>query len=143
MALCQAIPGAMVMQMAASVGLKLRGVTGAMASFIGFGLPAFLLMMAFSVLYSYTRAMPAVVSAFSGLQAIIVAVVANATVSFGRTSLKSWKNAIIALVAAGLFGLRANPLLIILLAALLGILFSGRQPASLRTVHPMKMPPDH
>ena len=48
----------MVMQMAASVGLKLRGVTGAMASFIGLGLPAFLLMMAFSVLYSYNTSLP-------------------------------------------------------------------------------------
>ena len=46
-ALCQTIPGATAMQTAAYVGLKTCGVIGAGASFIGFGLPAFLLMMMF------------------------------------------------------------------------------------------------
>ena len=131
-ALCQVIPGATVMQMVAYVGLKMRGVTGALASFIGFGLPALLLMMLFSILYAHTRSLPAVVSAFSGLQAIIVAVVANATLSFGKTSLKNWKNAIIALIAAGLFGRKANPVLIVLLAAFLGMLLDRGQAVSIR-----------
>ncbi len=140
-ALCQVIPGATVMQMTAYIGLKVRGVAGAVTSYVGFGLPAFLLMMVFSILYKYTHSLPGVVSIFSGLQAIIVAVVANATVSFGKTSLKSWKNILIALIAAGLFGLKANPILIILLAALLGLLSNIRQPTLLRVEHPVKMPP--
>jgi chromate transporter len=138
-ALCQVIPGATAMQMAAYVGLKVRGIRGATASYIGFGLPAFGLMMVFSVLYSVTHAMPAVVSIFSGLQAVIVAVVANAAASFGKTSLKSWKNVLISGIAAGLFWLMANPILIILLAALLGMLLSSRQQLSLRTEHETKI----
>jgi chromate transporter len=63
-ALCQIIPGATAMQMSAYVGLKTRGVIGAGASFIGFGLPAFLLMMAFATLYTYAHTLPIVVSAF-------------------------------------------------------------------------------
>ena len=129
-ALCQAIPGATVMQMAAYVGLKTRGVRGAIYSYIGFGLPAFLLMLGLSFAYSRTHELPAVISIFSGLQAVIVAVVANATLSFGKTSLKNWKSAAIALVAAGLFWIMANPLLIIILAALLGMLLNGRQPVA-------------
>jgi chromate transporter len=120
-ALCQMIPGATAMQVAAYVGLRTRGVLGASASFVGFGLPAFLLMMTFSALYTYTHSLPAVVSAFNGLEAIIVAIVANATISFGRTSLRNWKQLIIAGVAAALFGLSVNPLLTIPLAALLGL----------------------
>ena len=42
-ALCQAIPGATAVQTAAYVGLHVRGVAGAVASFVGFGLPAFAL----------------------------------------------------------------------------------------------------
>lgn len=137
-ALCQTIPGATVMQMAAYIGLKARGVRGAMASYIGFILPAFLLMLALSIAYSRAHGLPAVISAFSGLQAVIVAVVANATLSFGRTSLQNRKNAIIALAAAGLFGLTANPVLIIILAALLGMLLNGGQPAA-RTAPPARM----
>jgi len=140
-ALCQAVPGATAMQMAAYVGLKLRGVPGALCCYLGFGLPAFLFMLALSIGYSRASNLPAVISAFSGLQAVIVAVVANATVSFGRTALTHWKHGLIALVAAGLFGLRVNPALIVLLAALLGLLLNGRPPASLKAAHTGRMEP--
>jgi chromate transporter len=126
-ALCQAIPGATAMQMAAYIGLKARGAPGAMACYVGFGSPAFLLMLALSSAYARTHALPAVVSIFSGLQAVIVAVVAHATLSFGRSSLGSRRKGAIALFAAGLFWLRAGPVFIILLAALLGMLLNGRE----------------
>ena len=127
-ALCQTIPGATAMQMSAYVGLRAKGVAGAAASFIGFGLPAFLFMMILSALYARTHTLPAVVSAFNGLQAIVVAVVANATLSFGRTSIKNWKNVINALIAAGLFGLKVNPILVIIVAAFLGVALYSKQP---------------
>ena len=44
--ICQSVPGATAMQMAAYVGLRIGGVRGAVASYVGFGLPAFLLMLA-------------------------------------------------------------------------------------------------
>jgi chromate transporter len=120
-ALCQVIPGATAMQTAAYVGLHSRGVAGAAASYVGFGLPAFLLMMALSALYQRTHDLPAVVSAFSGLQVIIVALVANATLSFGKISLKRWPHVLIAALAAALFGWNANPILVIVLAGLLAL----------------------
>jgi chromate transporter len=120
-ALCQTIPGATAMQVSAYVGLRLRGVAGAAASFIGFGLPAFLLMTTLSALYMQTSHLPAVVSAFAGLQAIIVGIIGNAAVSFGRTSLKTWRDASIAVLAAGMFGWGINPILVILLTALTGL----------------------
>ena len=126
LALCQAIPGATAMQMAAYVGLKVRGVPGAICTYVGFGLPAFLLMLALSAAYSRSHGLPSVLAVFSGLQAIIVAVTANAAISFGRTTLKSVATILIALVATGLFLLRLNPVFIILAAGLLGILFNHR-----------------
>jgi len=126
-ALCQAIPGATAMQASAYVGLRSRGVAGAAASFIGFGLPAFLLMMTLSNLYTSTHTLPPVVAAFQGLRAIIVAIVAQATVSFGRSSLKNWRNVVIAAVAAAMFGFRVNPILVILFAALLGVALKSSQ----------------
>ena len=119
-ALCQAVPGATAMQTAAYVGLNVRGVSGAAASYIGFGLPAFGLMMALSVLYERTHNLPAVVSAFSGLQAIVVAIVANAAVTFGRTTLKTWRQVPITALAVALFGDGINPFLVVVLSALLG-----------------------
>jgi len=129
--LCQTIPGATAMQMSAYVGLRARGVAGAAASFIGFGLPAFLYMMILSALYARTHTLPAVVSIFNGLQAIVVAVVANATLSFGKTTMKNWKNVLNAIIAAGLFGLKVNPILVILLTAFVGLFLYSKQPQPL------------
>ena len=83
MALVQIIPGARAMQVA-YVGLRLRGVAGAAASFIGFGLSAFLLMTTLSALYVQTL-IPCRRLGIDGLQAIIIGIIGNATVSFGRT----------------------------------------------------------
>lgn len=121
-ALCQVIPGATAMQTAAYVGLTARGIPGAVVSFVGFGLPAFLLMLAFAVLYTYTSDLPIVISAFSGLQAIIVAIVANATIMFGRSTIRDWRALAIALGAALLFGLNIAPFAVVLAAALAGLL---------------------
>jgi chromate transporter len=120
-ALCQVIPGATAMQTAAYVGLHLRGVAGAAASFVGFGLPAFALMIVLSALYQRTHDLLVVVSIFSGLRAIIVALVANATVSYAQTSLKRWPHVLIATLAAALFGWKTNPILVVVLAGLLGL----------------------
>lgn len=139
-ALSQTIPGATAMQTAAFVGLKAQGVGGAAASYIGFILPACVLMLALSFAYARTHELPAVVAVFSGLQAVIVAVAANATLSFGKTSLKSWKSVALALIAAALFWFKANPVLIIVLATLLGMLLDGGQPASGNVQHSSQIP---
>jgi chromate transporter len=119
-ALCQAVPGATAMQTAAYVGLRVRGVAGAAASFVGFGLPAFGLMLAFSAAYARTHNLPGVVAAFSGLQAIVVAIVANAAVAFGWTTLKHWRQVLITGLAVALYGWGINPFLVVISAALLG-----------------------
>ena len=125
-ALCQMIPGATAMQTAAYVGFRTRGVRGAAASFIGFGLPAFTLMMVLAALYTQTRTLPAVVSAFNGLQAIVIAIVANAALSFGRNTLKNGQHIATAAVSAGLFALNVHPVAVIVIAALLGVALDNR-----------------
>jgi len=139
-ALSQTIPGATAMQVAAYVGLRARGVAGALASYIGFGLPAFLLMLAFSALYTRTHTLPAVIAVFSGMQALIVAVVANAAISFGRSTLPNSRHRGIALIAPLLFGLTVNPILILLLAALLAMILHREHPAQPLTAKQSTMP---
>jgi chromate transporter len=101
-ALCQTIPGATAMQTTAYVGFKVRGLAGAAVSFIGFGFPAFLLMIGLSAFYARSYTLTPVVAVFDGLQTIVVAIVANATVSFGKTSLKGFRDVFIALLAYAL-----------------------------------------
>ena len=125
-ALCQMLPGATAMQAAAYVGLQTRGARGAAASFGGFGLPAFALMMTLAAVYTQTRTLPAVMSAFNGLQAIVIAIVASAALTFGRTYLKNGRHALTALTAAVLFALNVDPMIVILSAALLGVIFNNQ-----------------
>lgn len=122
-ALCQSIPGATAMQMAAYVGLRARGITGALASYIGFGLPAFVLMLLLSALYIGSHKLSLVVSLFNGLQVIVVAIVANATFAFGKTALKNYRTALIAAASAIFFWKGTSPFLVIIGAGSAGAFF--------------------
>ena len=124
--ICQSVPGATAMQMAAYVGLRVKGVRGAVASYIGFGLPAFLLMLTLAVFYSGSRELPLVVALFQGLQVMVVAIVANATFTFGRDIGKKPLNLVLAAVAAALFWIGVSPFVVIVGAAIAGaLLFKG------------------
>jgi chromate transporter len=126
LALCQLIPGAIVMQLAAYIGLKLNGIRGAVISFIGFGLPAFLIMFILSVLYKQSKDISTVELVLSGLRVVIVAIVANAAYIFGKKNFRNVNDWIIALIASGLFLTKLHPFLVLLLAALLGVAFTKK-----------------
>jgi len=121
--LCQSIPGATAMQMAAYVGLKTRGLTGALLAYTGFGLPAFLLMLVFSAVYMEHRSLSLVTSLFNGLQVIVVAIVAHAAYSFGRRGIKSMRDVFIVLASSGLLLAGVNPFAVIAASAASGALF--------------------
>jgi chromate transporter len=121
-ALCQAVPGATAMQCAAYVGLRVRRLPGAVAAYVGFGLPAFLLMLSLSIAYQRVGQAPAVTSMLAGLRVLVVALVANATWAFGRSSVKKLGEGAICLATAVLFFMRVSPFLIVVGAALAGAL---------------------
>ena len=121
--LCQSIPGSTAIQTAAYVGLRTRNIFGAFVSFIGFGLPAFILMLMFSAFYTSLHNMPAVVSLFNGLQVIVVAIVAQAAFSFGKSMLKSYQDIFIPIISVIFLWIGISPFIVILGAALTGIIF--------------------
>ena len=121
-AVCQSIPGATAMQVAAYVGLRAGGPLGGLATYVGFGLPAFFLMVAMAACYTGAHDLAAVVSAFKGLQVVVVALVANATINFGRNSIKKWQDALLALGAAAFLVMRGSPIIAILASSLLGLI---------------------
>jgi chromate transporter len=139
-ALCQSIPGATAMQVAAYVGLRVRGVRGALATFVGFGLPAFVLMVALSGVYQVSRDLQPVAAAFRGLHAIVVALVANAVVTFGRSSIENWRDALLACGAATFLYFRGSPILAIVAAAAVGALLYRGATLPMRPVHAAGQP---
>ncbi|MBI4764155.1 MAG: chromate efflux transporter [Deltaproteobacteria bacterium] len=142
--LCQSIPGATVMQMAGYVGLRVKGIRGALASYVGFGLPAYILMLLFSILYDHYHDLSFVHSLFSGLQVLVVAIIAQATYSFGKNSAKSWQDILVIIFAAGSLGIGVNPFLVIPAAGLVSIILYGNtksSPAPDRKIEPWKIRP--
>jgi len=128
-ALAQSIPGATAMQVAAYVGLRARGTGGALLSYIGFGLPAFVLMLILAAFYKQSRNISQVISLFNGLQVIVVAIIANALYSFGKDTVKSYKEFALSALAALLFWSGISPFPVIICAALTGmVLFRDVEP---------------
>jgi chromate transporter len=129
------------MQTAAYVGLRVRGIPGALASYVGFGLPAFLFMVILSSLYAASRDLPWVTSLFHGLQVIVVAVVANATYTFGRGTLRKYLDFLVAIASAGAFRLGVSPFYVIVGAAILAIIIfkteAAQAPAGARAAAPL------
>lgn len=120
--LSQSLPGATAMQTAAYVGLKIQGIRGALASYIGYGLPAFLIMLTLSALFSELRIFPLAISIFSGLRVVVVALMFNAVCSFGKGIKRDLTNLSFIIASAMLLWIGVSPILVILLSALSGVI---------------------
>lgn len=123
LALAQFLPGATFVTLTVFMGYRIRRLAGALASFIAFLLPPFGLMVILSYLYFRYSGVPLVDSAFTGLEAIVVALVANAVLDIGKSVIKDWKTIAVAIISLGVASIYSNIFLILLLASILGIFF--------------------
>ncbi|BFR49790.1 chromate efflux transporter [Nitratidesulfovibrio sp. HK-II] len=121
-ALCQAVPGATVMQVASYVGLRLRGTPGMLAGFFGFTLPAFLMITLLSAMYWKNRELPAIMAAFIGLKAVTVALMVSGLLDFGKRYLRMGMDWVIGAGVCGLTLLGVHPIVPVLAAAGAGVL---------------------
>ena len=122
LALCQLIPGATFVQLSTYIGYRLRGIWGAFACAIAFVLPAFALLLILSTIYFKLGNLWSIQSLFKGLGAIVVAIVLNAFINFGKPILKDWKAILIAVLSFLAFLLHLNIVLVFVLAGVLALL---------------------
>lgn len=142
-ALCQSIPGATAMQTAAYVGLRAGGPWGALAAFVGFGLPAFVLMISLSAAYSAGCHSQPVLSAFRGLRVIVIALIANAALNFGRASIKDRRDAILAATVAVFLLSHGSPIIAVLASAAVGMFLYRKVALPPRQGRDTDTGPDH
>jgi chromate transporter len=133
MAVCQLVPGATAMQVAAYVGLRARGGAGALMAYLGFGLPAFLFMLGLSVLYFQSRDVAAVQSAFAGLKIVVAALVVDAAWNFSSRYLERFLHVLLALVTGVWLGLGGNPIWALVACCLLALVLFREQSAGAGT----------
>jgi len=127
-AVSQIIPGATATQVATYAGLRIRGVTGGLLGFLGFILPSLVLMLGLSYLYVRFQSQPKVVVIFSGLQAVIISVIASAALNFSRSYLRGTRELGIGLIALIWLLLQVPPVLTILFSVLLGLALYPNKP---------------
>ena len=80
-------------------------------------------MLMLSIAYAQAYELPLAVSLFKGLQVIVVAIIANATYSFGKGIFRNYREILIALMSASLLWLGISPFAVIIGAALVGTVF--------------------
>lgn len=122
LALAQSLPGSMANNVAAYVGLRLRGWRGATVAVAGLILPSMLLMIVLAILYRHLRDLPDTERLFHGLNAAVVALIAVTAWRIGRSTLsKSWQwyIAFFSGLAVVMFG--ATVIEVVLVAGLAGI----------------------
>jgi chromate transporter len=78
-------------------------------------------MMILSVLYTQFNGLPKFISLFNGLQVIVVAIIFNATYSFGRNIANNYKSLIVVFLSAILFWFGISPFIVIIGGSILGM----------------------
>ena len=127
-ALCQLIPGATMVQIVTYIGYRVRGIWGALTAAVAFILPAFIALLALSAIYFRYHRLWFVEALFKGLGAIVVAIILNACITFGRSVLKDWKVVLIAVLSFFAFFFQWNFVLIFVFAAVAGLLLRLKKP---------------
>ena len=125
LAFCMLLPGPEAQQLATYVGWRLRGWAGALIAGWLFVLPGAFIVLGLSWLYVNYGELPLVSAAFDGVKCAVVALVAEALVKVGKRALKTQTAFVIAIATfiALVFG--APFPLVILAAAVFGLIASG------------------
>ncbi|WP_081316989.1 chromate efflux transporter [Clostridium tyrobutyricum] len=123
LALAQLIPGATYVSFSIYIGYKLKGLLGAVASFIGFIFGPFSIMLVLSLLYFKYENIVFVNILFRGLGAVVVALMLNAVWDLAKTTANNIPTIIISVTAFVISILYNNIFFILFISALMGIIF--------------------
>ena len=122
LALAQSLPGSMANNVAAYVGLRLRGWRGAAVAVAGLVLPSMLLMILLAILYRHLRELPDTERFFHGLNAAVVALIAVTAWRIGRSTLsKPWQWYIAVFSCLSVIIFEATVIEVVLVSGLAGI----------------------
>jgi chromate transporter len=127
-ALCQLIPGATMVQIVTYIGYRVRGIWGALTATVAFVLPAFIAILILSFIYFKFHTLWFIEALFKGLGAIVVAIILNACITFGKPILRDWKVILIAVLSFFAFFFQLNFVLIFVLAAVAGFVLRPKTP---------------
>ena len=130
-ALGQCTPGVIAVNTATFTGRKIRGNAGAIAGTAGVVCPSFLIILLVASLVKNFAHLTVVQDALAGIRICVCVLIFNAVI-------KMWKNAIVDRITFAMYILivlasivfDASPVLMVILAAIAGLIIKGRKSVS-------------
>ena len=137
---CMLLPGPEALKLAIWIGWRLHGVVGGIVAGLCFLGPAIALLMGLSFVYALHGDLPPVAALLLGLQATVIALIAQALIRLARRALRHPLHWLLAAAALAVMVWRVAPFpLLLALAALVG-LYINRADASGETATPQGAP---
>lgn len=124
----QILPGPVAVNCAGYLGFRLRGILGAVVTVTALILPPFLLMLVLTPLYLKHGTVPQVAGFFKGVAPAVVAVILATGWRMGSKFVANRAAAFIAVLVGAGAVLKASPLLLVIGAGVLGMLFRWPRP---------------
>ncbi|HBG44141.1 MAG TPA: chromate transporter, partial [Firmicutes bacterium] len=122
--LSQTAPGAIAINSSVYLGFRVAGVSGAIFAVTGMVVPSLLIILTIAVFFERFSTISAVKAIFNGVRPAVMGLILAALFKIGKSVLKNMTSFIIfvvMLLIGAIFDL--HPVLIILMAALAGIIF--------------------
>lgn len=119
-ALAQAAPGLLAVNISIFTGYRLRGVKGSIVATLGSILPSFAIILAIAAVFSGYRDNPVVIKMFKGIRPVIVALIAVPMIQMAQKGNKTWWSWCImlaALIPVGFFGVSPIYILMVVIVA--------------------------
>lgn len=123
--MAQTVPGSIAVNTATFIGYRIAGITGAVVGTLGIVTPTFFIIIALAALFLNFQHNPIVAAAFMGIRPAIVALIAYAAITIGKTSIFNKTTSIIAGIAILLFlFVPVHPIFILIAGGLTGLILN-------------------
>lgn len=132
LAVAQAMPGILAVNISVVVGDKLRGLRGSVAAALGTIMPSFLIILAIAMFLTpeTITSNPTLSAIFKGIRPAVVALIVAPVISSAKASKIGWKTcwipAVVALLIWSKLPFVSNPILFIVLGAIGGWYVTSR-----------------
>ncbi len=129
LAIAQAMPGILAVNISVSVGDRLRGLKGSLAAAIGTILPSFLIILLIAIFLTpdIIKNNHLISSIFMGIRPCVVALIVAPVITSAKAAKISWSTVWIPIVTAVLIYIGWNPIVFVVLGGLGGYLWMTRR----------------
>jgi chromate transporter len=125
-AIAEMTPGPIAVNSSTFVGFKVGAIAGSAVATLAVVLIPITITLLVSVYYNKFKHLDQINWVIRGIRPAVLGLIAAACIKIGKVSIIDFKGAIIALlVFAGVYKLKINPIIALLLSGVLGVIFYG------------------